>query len=252
MSQNNGNNQDQKNQETGHYLNNFTSAVNELFGLGKKEDMEGTETMATEITGTDGAQKRTDAQSFGSRSALHVLPKNTALDINTIKETIIEDDAIIHGEFSATSNLNVAGCIKGNVNTEGDIIVTGKIYGNVKGNAIIVKDGLIEGNITVKTDITLLGGATVMGDIESENLVSEGKIKGNVKASDAVSLKHPSVFYGNIQAKTVNMEDGVILNGNIRVLADVPIDSIFHQALLMKKMDDEDFQENPDGPKFCR
>jgi cytoskeletal protein CcmA (bactofilin family) len=229
MSKNDGNKLDMKNEESSHYLNNLTTAVNELFGLGKKEEMGATKTMSSEISESNGG--RNEFRKSNNKSNLHVLPQDSS---PVKRENIITEDTVIRGEVLSSSNINIAGSIKGAVSSEGDIIVTGKIYGNVKGNNITIKDGLVEGNILAKSDSALLGEATVVGDIEANNIVSEGKIKGNIKALNAVSLINQAVLFGNINAKNVNMQNGVILDGNIKIMGDVSIENLFQDHSVKK------------------
>ena len=233
MAQNNDDKLDMKNPESSHYLNNFATAVNELFGLGKKEEMGSTTTMSSENFESNEGRNHSEVRTSKSKSNLHVLPQDHS---RTKRETVIEENTVIRGEVLSTSNLDIAGSVKGPVSSEGDIIVTGKIYGNMKGNNITIKGGLVEGNILARSDITLLGEAIVVGDIEANNFLSEGKIKGNVKALNAISLKNQAVMYGNINAKTVNMQDGVILDGNIKIMGDVSIENLF-QDLSIKKVE---------------
>ncbi len=224
MAPKNDENFDIKSSESSHYLNNLTTAVNELFGLGKKEEMGATKTMSSEIYESNGNRSRNESRTPGSKSNLHVLTQDHS---HIKKETVIQEDTLIRGEVLSTSNMNIAGSIKGSVSCEGDIFLTGKIYGNMKGNSITIKDGLVEGNILAKSDITFLGDTTVVGDIETNNFVSEGKIKGHVKAFNSVSLRTPAVLYGNINAKTINMQDGVILDGNVKIMGDVSVETLF-------------------------
>lgn len=233
MAQNNDDKFDMKSSESSHYLNNFATAVNELFGLGKKEEMGAPITMSGEIYESDGGRNQSELRTSRAKSNLHVLPQDHS---RAKKETVIVEDTVIRGEVLSISNMKIAGCIKGPVSSEGDILVTGQIYGNIKGNTITINDGLVEGNILAKSRIALLGEAVVVGDIEANDFVSEGKIKGNVKVHNSISLKNQAVMYGNINAKTVNMQDGVILDGNIKIMGDVSIENLF-QNLSGKKVE---------------
>lgn len=223
---------DMKNEESGHYFNNLATAVNELFGLGKREEMKSDTTRSGETYESNEGHKNPEMRTSKSKSNLHVLPHDYA----PVKKTVIVEDTVIRGEVLSTSNMDIAGAIKGPVSSEGDILVTGKIFGNMKGNNITIKDGAVEGNILAKSDITLLGEAIVMGDIEANNFVSEGRIKGNVKALNSISLKKQAVMYGNIYAKNINIQDGVIVEGNMKIVGDVSIENLF-QDLSVRKVE---------------
>lgn len=224
---------DMRGEESGHYLNNFATAVNELFGLGRKEEVGSATTVSNEIYESNEGSKYSEVRTPRSKSNLHVLPQDHS---PAKKVTVIVEDTVIRGEVLSKSSIYIAGSIKGPVSSEGDISVTGKIYGNMKGNNITIKNGSVEGNIFARSDISLVGEAIVVGDIEADNFVSEGKLKGNVKALNSISLRKQAVMYGNISAKTVNMQDGVIVDGNVKIIGDTSIENLF-QDLSVKKVE---------------
>lgn|GEM_PF-1621103 len=224
---------DMKDEESGRYLNNLATAVNELFGLGRKEEAGTATTMSGEIYESNEGHQHSEVRTSKSKSNLHVLPQDHS---PAKKVTVIVEDTVIRGEVLSTSSMYIAGSIKGPVSSEGDISITGKIYGNMKGNNITIKNGSVEGNIFARSDVTLVGEAIVVGDIEADNFFSEGKLKGNVKALNSISLRKKAVMYGNINAKTVNMQDGVIVDGNVKIIGDTSIENLF-QDLSVKKVE---------------
>jgi cytoskeletal protein CcmA (bactofilin family) len=227
MIQDNEDNIDEKEAEPGN-KNNLATAVNELFGLSRKKkgNTEDDEDVPDEIEDNNPIPRYTGFRNEEIKPMSNIPPKYPFVG-SSKKESIILEDTVIQGEIQAVNDMSIAGSIKGNVSIEGDLILTGKIYGNVKGNRISIKDGFVEGNISGKLDVTLMGSATVIGDIQAENFVSAGKVKGNVNVINSVSLKSPAILYGNIDARTLKLEEGVIVNGKISITTEMSFEDVF-------------------------
>lgn len=210
--------------------NNLATAVNELFGLGrKKKGIIDDEDIVEEVANNNPSNRYTGFRNEEIKPMSNIPPKYPFVG-SSKRESIILEDTVIQGEIQSANDISIAGNVKGNVSVEGDIILTGKIYGNVKGNRISIKDGFVEGNISGKLDVTLMGNATVIGDIQAENFVSAGKVKGNVNATNSVSLKNPAILYGNIDARTLKLEEGVIVNGKISITTEMSFEDVFEDV----------------------
>lgn len=204
---------------------NFTTAVNEMFGLslGKKE--------ATDAGLTEDVQLLNDYPENNSKSNLHLLPTQPLG--STKKFSVIAEDTVIEGEIQTSNNINIVGIVKGPVSSEADIILEGKVYGNIKCNSAMIKNGLVEGNIIAKSEVTLLGDAIILGDIETDRLVSEGKVRGSIKANSSAVLNNHTVLFGNIHTRSLSVQNGVIINGQVKVITDSSVEDMF-RALTTK------------------
>ncbi len=214
-------NDDLEGREDAETKNNFSTAMNELFGLNlgkkKKNELDNAK-LSSETEGDNIKQIINGSRTDGNGKHSYIVNKS---------ETVISEDTFILGEIQATNDVNIAGSIKGDVSIGGDIFITGNVYGNIKGNSITINNGFVEGNILGKLDITLMGEATVLGDIQAKNFVSAGKVKGNVTALNQISLKNPAVLVGNIEAKTLTLEEGVIVDGNVSIISDISTEEMF-------------------------
>ena len=48
---------------------------------------------------------------------------------------------------------------------------------------------------------------------------SDGRIKGSVKVSSGICLKSNAVVFGNITSKSLNVQDGAVLRGNVQIIS---------------------------------
>lgn len=87
---------------------------------------------------------------------------------------------------------------------------------------IVRLDGTFRGEITSKD--TLIVGQT--GDLHAEvnvgTLILSGRITGNIVASSKVELRAPARIEGNIDTPVLLIEEGVSLNGSVKMQVATP------------------------------
>ena len=80
-------------------------------------------------------------------------------------------------------------------------------------------DGTLLGNIeqTDGDDRWLILGpsAQILGDIRAQNLSVAGKVTGNIVASGSVELRNGSEVRGNITHKSITVEPGASVHGQL-------------------------------------
>lgn len=101
-------------------------------------------------------------------------------------ETTLGEGVTFRGELSFERLLRIDGTFEGELLSQGKVVVGPK--GVVKANLVLreaVVEGVIEGDVTVQEKLELRGEASVKGDIQAKTLcVDEGvSIEGHVKVS---------------------------------------------------------------------
>jgi cytoskeletal protein CcmA (bactofilin family) len=79
-------------------------------------------------------------------------------------------------------------------------------------------DGRFKGEIL--TDGTLIVGETALleCDIQTALASISGEVRGNVNAQNRIEIHAPGKVFGNISAPTITIDEGVIFEGNCRML----------------------------------
>lgn len=119
--------------------------------------------------------------------------------------SLIGEGSVFDGKFYINGSLQVNGRFEGDIRTEDQLIVgrTGKVKTDIMAKRVIV-GGTVIGNIDAEEEVTLL---------------STGRILGNIKAPK------------------VNIEEGVVIEGEVSVTGG--------QKKNVKKIVEESFNEGP-------
>lgn len=104
---------------------------------------------------------------------------------NDSQFTQISPSMTITGDLSGSSDLRIAGTVKGNIATTGDVVVE--------------ESGNIEGTIKTK------------------NATIAGKVNGDIECSEKLVLEAKSLTIGNIKTKLLVIQCGAKLKGNCNV-----------------------------------
>jgi len=100
------------------------------------------------------------------------------------------------------------------------IIGEGSIFeGKFYINGSIQIDGRFEGEIKTREELVVGETGKVKTDIVAKKVVVGGTVIGNIEAEEEVSLLSTGRILGNIRAPRINIQDGVVIQGEISVSA---------------------------------
>jgi cytoskeletal protein CcmA (bactofilin family) len=94
-------------------------------------------------------------------------------------------------------------------------IFEGKFY--INGSLQI--DGRFEGEVKTRDHLIVGEMGKVKTDITAKNVTVGGTVIGNIEAEEEVSLLATGRVLGNIRAPKVNVEEGVVVQGEISISA---------------------------------
>ncbi len=94
-------------------------------------------------------------------------------------------------------------------------IFEGKFY--INGSLQI--DGRFEGEVKTRDHLIVGGMGKVKTDITAKNVTVGGTVIGNIEAEEEVSLLSTGRILGNVRAPKVNVEEGVVFQGEISISA---------------------------------
>lgn len=145
--------------------------------------------------------------------------------------TVISKETSIVGEIHSNSNIDMAGTLKGNIDTVGDVKLCGKIIGDIKGNNVDLAAGEVQGNITATATLTIDCDSVVVGDTTAANILMDGKQKGNMNVDSMADFQSNALLMGNVTTARLAISEGARLQGAIQVKMDNVDQGVFTQPI---------------------
>ncbi|MGF6377057.1 cytoskeletal protein CcmA (bactofilin family) [Clostridiales Family XIII bacterium PM5-7] len=139
--------------------------------------------------------------------------KNTIVD----ETGIIAKETKVTGDIATKGHLMIHGAVYGNISANGNVVVNGKVEGEISCKNIKFSDCKAKTNTTVEEHADIGKEAVIEGRITCKRITVEGMLKGDVEAEE-VCLYETARVVGSIVAKTLSMEAGAELQGNVRVV----------------------------------
>ena len=91
------------------------------------------------------------------------------------------------------------------------------ITGDIETDGTIRVDGRLEGSVR-RAGIVILGvGATIVGNVNAQEVVVGGSIQGDVRAGTRVELQPTAIVTGDVDAATILIQEGGVLRGRLCV-----------------------------------
>jgi cytoskeletal protein CcmA (bactofilin family) len=175
----------------------------------KEEKVESTRTVP------DVAERRSKGESDGASA-------------DTTQTTLITKGTTINGSIISDCSLDVMGTINGDIECLGKLTISGKVTGNSVASEVFVNTDRLDGSITCEGTVKISQGTIVIGDISASSAVLAGAVKGEVDVNGPVVLDSTAIIKGNIKAKSVQMNNGAVLDGFCSLsYAELDVDSIF-------------------------
>ena len=142
------------------------------------------------------------------------------LDMNTIFNQSYKDEVstitagmTINVDISSQGSLELMGCIHGSINVTGKISVTGIIDGNSQASEVYAESAKITGEIRSEGTVKVGKDSVIIGNIFAISAVIAGAVKGDIDVQGPVVLDSTAVVMGNIKSKSVQINNGAVVEG---------------------------------------
>ena len=146
-------------------------------------------------------EKRMDEQVFGVNE--------TASD----EKSVITEGMTINGDIVSRGSMDVLGSIVGNIDILGKLDVSGNIQGNSKAAEIYAENAKIVGEVHYMGSVKIGQSTVIIGDITASSAVIAGAIKGDIDVKGPVILDTSAIVMGNIKSKSVQINNGAVVEG---------------------------------------
>ena len=138
--------------------------------------------------------------------------------INTTESRYMETGVIIEGmtvtgDIKSDGNLDIRGAVEGNIELLGKLQITGELNGNSKASEVFADGAKITGDIEAVGSVKVGQGTVIRGNITATSGVFAGAVKGDIDINGPVILDSTSVIMGNIKSKSIQINNGAIIEG---------------------------------------
>ena len=148
--------------------------------------------------------------------------------------SVIMEGMIINGNIATEGALDIRGSIVGDVEALGKLNITGTIQGNSRAVEVFAEGARITGEIHSSGTIKVGQSSVIIGNIYATSAVIAGAIKGDIDVKGPVILDASAIVMGNIKSKSVQINNGAVIEGMCsQCYAEVNPTSFFEE---LKKM----------------
>ena len=163
--------------------------------------------------------------------------KERKIDINAIFNQPYSDEVsnitagmVINGDITSQGSLELVGAVHGNINVLGKMSITGVIEGNSQAAEIYAECAKITGEVRSLGTVKVGQETVIIGDIYATSAVIAGAVKGDIDVHGPVILDTTAIVMGNIKSKSVQINNGAVIEGMCsQCYADVNPSSFFDE-----------------------
>ena len=149
--------------------------------------------------------------------------------------SVLTESMIINGNIATEGSLDVRGSIVGNVEALGKLTVTGAIQGNSQAAEVYAENAKITGDLRSEGSIKVGQSTVIIGNVFATSAVIAGAIKGDIDVRGPVILDASAIVMGNIKSKSVQINNGAVIEGMCsQCYAEVNPTSFFDELKKMK------------------
>ena len=142
----------------------------------------------------------------------------------------------ITGDVTSSGNMDLIGSITGNIEILGKLNVTGSITGNSAAAEIYAESAQINGEVRSKGSVKIGQSSVVIGNIFATSAVIAGAVKGDIDVHGPVILDTSAIVMGNIKSKSVQINNGAVIEGMCsKCYADVSPSAFFSDVKKNRK-----------------
>lgn len=178
-----------------------------------------TDNTLSELIGEE--EKKMDAQKQTQEQVNRVAVDETA---------VVTEGMTITGDIVSAGSMELIGTVNGNLDIYGKLNITGTIQGDSKAAEIYAEGAKITGEVNSQGSVKIGQSSVVIGNIMAASAVIAGAVKGDIDVQGPVILDTTAIVMGNIKSKSVQINNGAVIEGLCsQCYADINPSSFFEE-----------------------
>ena len=147
---------------------------------------------------------------------------------NSDAVTRITKGTTVNGGIVTDGSVEIMGTVNGDVECLGKLTISGTVRGNCTAAEVDLSAERLLGSIVSEGSVKISRDTVVIGNLTAACAVIAGAVKGDIDVTGAVMIDCTAVVKGNIKAKSVQVNDGAVIEGFCSLTdVSVSIDNIF-------------------------
>ena len=133
--------------------------------------------------------------------------------VATDETAIVTAGMTIRGDVETEGNLDLIGKVIGNIDILGKLNITGSVEGNSSAAEVYAEKAHIIGEVKSEGAVKIGQSSVIVGDVYGSSAVVAGAIKGDIDVKGPVILDSTAIVMGNIKSKSVQINNGAVIEG---------------------------------------
>lgn len=127
--------------------------------------------------------------------------------------TRITKGTTVNGGIITDGSVEIMGTVNGDVECLGKLTISGTVRGNCTAAEVDLSAERLLGSIVSEGSVKISRNTVVIGNLTAASAVIAGAVKGDIDVTGAVMIDCTAVVKGNIKAKSVQVNDGAVIEG---------------------------------------
>ena len=160
---------------------------------------------------TESEEKQEDA--ILETTPVQTEEKNAVDSFMEADTTYITKNTVINGDLRTDGCIDLIGTVNGAVSCDGKLIIGGFIKGDVQVGELYANAARVEGDVHVVDAAKIGVGTVIVGNVFAGSAVIAGAVKGDIDVQGPVIVDSTAVIMGNIKSKSVQINNGAVIEG---------------------------------------
>lgn len=144
------------------------------------------------------------------------------------KSAFISANMHITGDVTSDGSLELEGHVIGNIDVLGRLSISGSLKGDSQAEEIFTDNAKIDGEVRSRGRARIGQSTVIIGNIFAGSAMIAGAVKGDIDVHGPVILDNTAVIMGNIKSKSVQINNGAVIEGMCtQAYADISPTSFF-------------------------
>lgn len=133
--------------------------------------------------------------------------------VATDEVAVITEGMTIRGDIETEGSLDLLGKVIGNIDLLGKLNITGTVEGNSSAAEVYAEGAHVIGELKSDGALKIGQSSVIIGNIYGFSAVVAGAIKGDIDVKGPVILDSTAIVMGNIKSKSVQINNGAVIEG---------------------------------------